>query len=57
MEAPLNGIRVLDFGLAAVVRQVTGRGGPRQITDCAASIARDGSPMLRNAGILCTSRP
>ena len=43
--------------LAEAVRQVTGRAGPRQVANCSASIALDGSPMLRNAGILFTSEP
>ena len=43
--------------LAEAVRQVTGRAGPRQIEGCEASIALDGSPMLRNAGILFTREP
>jgi acetyl-CoA acetyltransferase len=33
-------------------RQVTGRAGPRQVPDTQVSLALDGSPMLRNSGLL-----
>jgi acetyl-CoA acetyltransferase len=43
--------------LAEAVRQVSGRAGPRQVADCAAACALDGSPLLRGAGIVFTAEP
>ena len=43
--------------LAEAALQVTGRAGPRQVTDCHASCAIDGSPLLRGSGVVFTSEP
>jgi acetyl-CoA acetyltransferase len=43
--------------LAEAALQVTGRAGPRQIPECAASCAIDGSPLLRGSGVVFTSEP
>ena len=43
--------------LAEAALQVMGRAGPRQITDCHASCAIDGSPLLRGSGVVFTSEP
>jgi acetyl-CoA acetyltransferase len=43
--------------LAEAALQVTGRAGPRQIPDCNAACAIDGSPLLRGSGLVFTSEP
>jgi acetyl-CoA acetyltransferase len=43
--------------LAEAALQVTGRAGARQVPDCHASCAIDGSPLLRGSGIVFTSTP
>ena len=43
--------------LAEAALQVTGRAGPRQIANCDAACAIDGSPLLRGSGIVFTSQP
>lgn len=41
--------------LVEAARQVTGRAGPRQVTDADVSVVFDGSPMLRGAAVLLAS--
>ena len=43
--------------LAEAARQVAGRAGPRQVADCDAACAIDGSPLLRGSGIVFTAEP
>jgi acetyl-CoA acetyltransferase len=43
--------------LAEAALQVTGRAGQRQVRDCHACCAIDGSPLLRGSGIVFTSEP
>jgi acetyl-CoA acetyltransferase len=43
--------------LAEAALQVTGRAGPRQVANCAAACAIDGSPLLRGSGLVFTSAP
>lgn len=43
--------------LAEAARQVSGRAGDRQVPDCSAACAIDGSPLLRGSGIVFTSDP
>lgn len=43
--------------LAEAALQVTGRAGQRQIADCGAACAIDGSPLLRGSGVVFTSQP
>ncbi len=43
--------------LAEAALQATGRAGPRQVADCNASCAIDGSPLLRGSGVVFTSEP
>lgn len=43
--------------LAEAALQVTNRAGPRQVADCNAACAIDGSPLLRGSGIVFTSQP
>jgi acetyl-CoA acetyltransferase len=40
--------------LIEAARQVTGRAGPRQVADAHTAVALDGSPLLRNAGLVLT---
>ena len=43
--------------IAEAARQVSGRAGPRQVTDAKVAVALDGSPLLRGAGLLFTNEP
>jgi acetyl-CoA acetyltransferase len=43
--------------LAEAALQVTGRAGRRQVPDCAAACAIDGSPLLRGGGVVFTRDP
>ena len=43
--------------LAEAALQVTGRAGQRQIADCGAACAIDGSPLLRGSGVVFTAEP
>lgn len=43
--------------LIEAARQVTGNAGPRQVPDAAVALALDGSPMLRNSGLLLGRSP
>lgn len=43
--------------LAEAALQVTGRAGPRQLSDCGAVCAIDGSPLLRGSGVVFTAQP
>ncbi|MCD2191995.1 thiolase family protein [Actinomycetospora endophytica] len=40
--------------LIEAVRQVSGRAGPRQVSDAHTAVALDGSPLLRSAGVVLT---
>lgn len=40
--------------LIEAARQVSGRAGPRQVVDAHTAVALDGSPLLRNAGLVLT---
>lgn len=41
--------------LIEAARQVTGRAGPRQVPGAHTAVALDGSPLLRNSGLVLTN--